>query len=87
MSDTINMHDAKTHLSKLVQRALDGEEIIISRDGKPLVKLTPVADGPTVKRQYGRLKGQVWMADDFDSPLPPDIQRYFDGESDPEDEI
>ena len=63
----INMHEAKSQLSKLVQAALDGEEVIIARNGAPVVQLvrhTPAK----VKRKPGSLKGQIWLADDWDSP-------------------
>lgn len=85
MSDTINLYAAKTNLSKLVDRAAAGEEIIIAKAGKPKAKLVPY-DGPPKRRIGGQnLLGITYMADDWDGPLPPEIQRYFDGESDPED--
>ena len=63
----VNMHEAKSQLSKLVKAAIDGEEVIIARDGEPVVQLTKYT---TVKpkRKPGSLKGQIWMADDSDSP-------------------
>ena len=63
----INMHEAKSQLSKLVQAALDGEEVIIARNGAPVVQLvkhTPVK----VKRKPGAWEGKIWLADDWDSP-------------------
>ena len=63
----VNMHDAKTHLSKLVQAVLDGEEVILARNGEAVVqitKYTPVKH----KRKPGSLKGKIWLADDWDSP-------------------
>jgi len=63
---TVNMHDAKTQLSSLVEKALAGEEVIIARAGKPLVKLTPITKDES-PRLPGRLKGQIWIADDFDA--------------------
>lgn len=65
MSETVNMHQAKTSLSRLVERALAGEDIIIARNGKPLVKLVPVPKARE-PRVPGRLKGKVWMAPDFE---------------------
>ena len=65
MSEIVNMHQAKTSLSRLVARALAGEEIVIARNGKPLVRLVPVPNEPK-PRVPGRLKGQVWMAPDFE---------------------
>ena len=86
MSETVNLYDAKTNLSKLVDRAASGEEIVIAKSGKPKAKLVPY-EPPRKKRRIGgqNLFGITYMADDWDGPLPPEIQRYFDGESDPED--
>lgn len=58
-----NMHHAKTHLSQLVEKALLGEEVLIAKDGKPLVKLIPIQDIP-IHREFGVLQGKVWMASD-----------------------
>ena len=63
----VNMHEAKTHLSKLVQAVLDGEQVILAHNGEAVVqitKYTPVKH----KRKPGSLKGQIWLADDWDSP-------------------
>jgi prevent-host-death family protein len=86
MPDTVNLYNAKTHLSELVERAAAGEEIVIAKAGKPKAKLVPYEE-PRKKRRIGgqNLLGITYMADDWDGPLPPEIQRYFDGESDPED--
>jgi prevent-host-death family protein len=59
----VNLHDAKTHLSELVQRAAAGEEIVIARNGKPAARLVALAAPP---RRPGGWEGQVWMAPDFD---------------------
>jgi prevent-host-death family protein len=78
MTDTVNIYDAKTHLSKLVDRAAAGEEIIIAKAGKPRAKLVPYQP-PRKKRRFGRnLLGITYIADDFDGPLPPEIQKYFE---------
>jgi prevent-host-death family protein len=77
---TYNMHDAKTHLSRLAERAADGEEIVIARNGTPLARLVPVEQRKP--RELGFWKGQVWMSDDFDDPLPWEIQKHFEGEGD-----
>lgn len=74
MSDTVNVHDAKTHLSRLLERVEAGEEIVIARAGKPVARLTPIE--PFV-RKPGSAKGQVWMADDFDAP-DPELERLFE---------
>ena len=72
---TVNMHKAKTELSKLVARALEGEEIILTRYGKPVVRLVPIRQ----PRVPGGLKGKIWMSPDFDAPLPEEILREFEG--------
>ncbi len=73
MSITVNMHKAKTDLSKLVAQALAGEEVIIARDGEPAVQLVPVRK----KRVPGKFKGQIWMAPNFNDPLPDDLLSEF----------
>ena len=74
----VNMHEAKTHLSKLVERAAAGEEIVIARAGKPVARLAPLRPARQPRR-LGRCDGQpFWMADDFDE-LPEDIQAAFEG--------
>jgi prevent-host-death family protein len=85
MTETVNLDEAKTNLSKLVERAAAGEEIIIAKAGKPKAKLVP-CEQPAPKRRVGgqNLLGITYMADDWDGPLPPDIQKYFDGEGDDE---
>jgi prevent-host-death family protein len=67
MSKIVNMHEAKSNLSKLVDEARAGEEIILAKAGKPVVRLVPVMG----KRKLGQWKGLVRMSDDFNSPLPP----------------
>lgn len=79
---TVNIYDAKTRLSELVDRAARGEEIVISKRGRPVARLGPV---PRVDRRFGILKGKLVVPDDFDEPLPPEIQRWFDGASEPAD--
>jgi len=63
---TVNMHEAKSQLSSLVEKALAGEEVIIGKAGKPLVKLTPIVKDAS-PRKPGRFKGQIRIADDFDA--------------------
>ena len=65
MTEIVNMHQAKTSLSRLVERALAGEEILIARNGEPLVKLVPVPK-ERKPRVPGRLEGKVWMGPDFE---------------------
>ena len=74
---TVNMHEAKTHLSSLVERALAGEEIVIAKAGEPMVRLTPVVEDSR-PRTPGRLKGRIKMAPDFDE-TPEEIVALFEG--------
>jgi prevent-host-death family protein len=75
---TVNIHDAKTHFSRLVDAAANGEEIIIVKAGKPAARLGPVRPERTPRR-FGGLKGKVKIADDFDAPLPDDLIAAFEG--------
>jgi prevent-host-death family protein len=68
---TINLHAAKTQLSRLVEEAASGKEIIIAKAGKPKARLVPLADHAL--RKPGGWEGKVWVADDFDEPLPPEV--------------
>lgn len=74
----VNMHEAKTNLSKLVERAAAGEEIIIGKAGTPRVRLVPYVE-QRAPRKPGSLRGKVFIADDFDD-TPEDIIRAFYGE-------
>jgi len=76
--EIINIADAKTHLSKLVEKALSGEEIIIGKRNKPLVRLSPLISSGKKKRHGGQWKNQVVIADDFDV-LPEEIEDAFKG--------
>ncbi len=79
MSISVGVHEAKTTLSRLLEAAESGEEVVITRRGTPVVKLQPV--GPlSRKSMFGALKGQIWMADDFDE-LPEEILKEFEGDS------
>lgn len=77
--EQVNIHQAKTHLSELLNRAVSGEDIVIAKAGKPMVRLVPIAQPPN-RRVLGRDKGLYTVPDDFDDPLPDDIQAAFDGE-------
>ena len=74
--DHVNIHEAKTQLSKLLARVEAGEEIRICRAGKPVAKLVP-ASRRLKKRVAGRDVGRGWISDDFDAPLPDEILRSF----------
>ena len=77
MSKEVNIHDAKTRLSQLVDRAAKGEEIIIARSGRPVARL--VALPSVAKRKAGRLRGRVRIRRNFDEPLPPEL--FEEGQS------
>jgi prevent-host-death family protein len=76
MTTQVNIHEAKTTLSALIQRALAGEEVIIAKAGSPLVRLTPILDTTQTLPQggYGIWKGKGWVSDDFDEPDPEFMQ-------------
>lgn len=72
---SVNIHEAKTHLSRLVEEAAEGEEIIIAKAGRPVARIVAL---PSEKpRQLGLLKGKFTIPDDFDAPLPDDVLRDF----------
>ena len=71
----VNIHDAKTHLSRLVDEAAAGREIIIAKAGKPVAKLAPLSDRP---RKLGTLKGKLRAGADFDARLPEEILNDFE---------
>ena len=75
---SVNIHEAKTQFSKLVDAVGLGEKIIIAKAGKPAAMLVPVPTRQSV-RTPGALKGKIRMADDFDAPLPDDLQAAFEG--------
>jgi prevent-host-death family protein len=79
----VNIHEAKTHLSRLLERVAAGEEIVIAKAGHPVARLVPY-DESLEPRKLGGWEGQVWIADDFDE-LPPDLLAAFYGED--EDEL
>ncbi|HEY5413076.1 MAG TPA: type II toxin-antitoxin system prevent-host-death family antitoxin [Caulobacteraceae bacterium] len=76
---TVNIHEAKTHLSRLIGEALEGESFIIAKAGKPLVKVAPIdhAEGP--KRRIGFLKGRFSVPDDFKELGREEIEAMFEG--------
>jgi antitoxin (DNA-binding transcriptional repressor) of toxin-antitoxin stability system len=75
---TVNMHEAKTHLSRLVARVLAGERIVIAKAGEPVAVLSAFVKRPK-KRKPGFDKGRIWVSDDFDAPLPDELQAAFEG--------
>ena len=80
MPETVyNLYEAKSSLSRLVDRAAQGEEIIIAKSGKPLARLGPLRKR-VAQRQPGGWEGRVYISDDFDEPLPPEILSSFEGQ-------
>ena len=72
----VNIHEAKTHLSRLLVRVAAGEEVLISKAGRPIAKLVPVTRG-SPRRTPNRDKGNGWIAEDFDAPLPQELLASF----------
>ena len=75
---TVNMHEAKTQLSKLVERAAQGESFIIARAGKPMVKVTAV-DAQEIPKRLGFMEGELRVPDDFDTMGQSEIEEMFYG--------
>lgn len=75
----VNIHQAKTQLSRLLEQALAGEEVVIARNGKPLAHLVPI---PSEPRKPGRLKGKIRIGPDLDAPLPEAMAAAFRGDGD-----
>jgi prevent-host-death family protein len=78
MEHQINIHEAKTQMSKLVDRAHGGEEFIIAKAGKPVARLVPLEK---MKRKLGILNGKIQVPDDFNAPLPDEVLARFEGQS------
>lgn len=81
MPEVVELSDAEASFSDLVERAAAGEEIIIAVEGVPRARLLPLTEERPL-RKPGAWKGQIWVAGDFDDPLPPEILRGFYGEDD-----
>ena len=75
---TVNVHEAKTNFSRLVDAAAGGEEIIIAKAGKPTARLVPL-ERPGSERKFGGLKGKIRISDDFDAPLADEVLATFEG--------
>ena len=75
---TVNMHEAKTHLSRLIARVRAGEVIVIANAGEPVALLSPYVARPR-RRTPGFDKGRIWVSDDFDEALPGPLQAAFEG--------
>lgn len=75
--EVVNIHQAKTHLSRLLEQVAKGEEVVIARSGRPVARLVAISEAP---RRPGSLKGKIQIADDFDAPLPEGLAAAFRGE-------
>lgn len=75
----VNVHDAKTRLSRLLSRVARGDEVVIAKAGRPVARLVSINQTPA-PRILGSAKGQVWISDDFNAPLPEDLLKAFEGE-------
>jgi prevent-host-death family protein len=74
----VNIYDAKTQLSKLIEEAAAGNDVVIARGGKPVARLTRL-DSSKRKIKFGVLKGKIKVSSDFDSPLPSEVLKQFEG--------
>ena len=78
MAKIVNIHEAKTHLSRLIDEVAAGAEIIIAKAGKPTARLSPI-NAPVKKKNLGLLRGKIKVADDFNMPLDNDVLAQFEG--------
>lgn len=79
-SVVVNIQDAKTQLSRLVDRAAEGEEVVVARNGRPVARLVAL-ESPQPTRRGGWARGEIVIGPDFDAPLPDDVRRAFEGSS------
>ena len=84
---TVNIHEAKTHFSALIERARAGEEVVIAKSGKPVARLLPYEGPDAPRRALGAMGGQIWMAEDFDDPLPEALLAEFLGGHEPDHQV
>ena len=78
MSSVVNIHEAKTHLSRIIDEVAAGAEVIIAKAGKPMARLSPVTAAAKPKK-LGLLKGKIDVPDDFNAPLPDEVLDAFEG--------
>jgi len=78
MSTIVNVHEAKTHLSRLLDDVAAGAEVVIAKAGRPVARLVPVEAAPKPKK-LGLLRGRIKVPEDFDAPLPPEVLADFEG--------
>ncbi len=77
MTRMVNIHEAKTHLSRLLEQVTEGEEIVIARAGRPVARLVPAVKRPE-RREPGSAAGRVVVGEDFDAPLPEEVLEAFE---------
>jgi prevent-host-death family protein len=77
-TEAVNIYEAKTKLSQLVDKAAAGEDVVVSRNGKPLARITRL-EPPRRRIRFGVLKGKIRIARDFDAPLPDEVLAGFEG--------
>ena len=75
--NTVNIHAAKTHLSRLIDEVAEGEEVVIAKAGRPVARLVPIGKAPS-RRTLGSLAGRLTVPRDFDAPLPDEILAAFE---------
>ncbi|GEL17305.1 type II toxin-antitoxin system Phd/YefM family antitoxin [Pseudonocardia asaccharolytica] len=78
MAEKVNVYEAKTHLSRLLERVEAGEEIVIARNGRPVARLVP-AQRTAPRREPGSLRGRIWVAPDFDEPEEDLVDAFYEG--------
>jgi prevent-host-death family protein len=78
MNTVVNVHEAKTHLSRLLEEVAAGAEVVIAKAGKPVARLVPI-EPVTRPKSLGLLRGRITVPDDFDAPLSPDVLAEFEG--------
>ena len=78
MNTVVNVHEAKTHLSRLLEEVAAGAEVVIAKAGKPVARLVPI-ESMTRPKSLGLLRGRISVPDDFDAPLPPEVLTEFEG--------
>jgi prevent-host-death family protein len=77
MKNVVNIHEAKTHLSRIVEEVAAGAEFVIAKAGKPMARLSPVSAPPKAKK-LGQLKGKIHVPDDFNAPLDEELLAQFE---------
>jgi prevent-host-death family protein len=78
MSTIVNIHEAKTHLSRIVDEVAAGAEVVIAKAGRPVARIVPLEQHARQKR-LGLMKGRIKVPDDFNTPLPADVVESFEG--------